>query len=91
MDKHIFLKMDTQGYDLHVFKGASKYYSKISCLLTEISFQPIYQKMSDHHEAIAFYEKKGFSVSGLYPVSRQKDSSIIEMDCFMINTQLKQK
>ena len=91
MDKRIFLKMDTQGYDLHVFKGASKYYSNISCLLTEISFQPIYQKMSDYHEAIAFYEKKGFSVSDLYPVSRQKDSSIIEMDCFMINTQLKQK
>ena len=85
--RRIFLKMDTQGYDLNVFKGASKYYSHIACLLTEISLQQIYQKMPDYHENLAFYEKKGFAVSGLYPVSRQKDSSVIEMDCFMINTQ----
>ena len=89
--RRIFLKMDTQGYDLNVFKGASKYYSNIACLLTEISLQPIYQKMPDYHETLSFYESKGFAVSGLYPVSRQKDSSVIEMDCFMINTQFKQK
>lgn len=89
--KRIFLKMDTQGYDLNVFKGASKYYSSISCLLSEISFQSIYQKMPGYHETIGFYESKGFSVSGLYPVSRQKDGSMIEMDCFMINTQRQQK
>jgi FkbM family methyltransferase len=58
--KRIFLKMDTQGYDLNVFKGASKYYVNIACLLTEISLQPIYQKMTDYHETMAFYEKKGF-------------------------------
>jgi FkbM family methyltransferase len=89
--RRIFLKMDTQGYDLNVFKGASKHYSNIACLLTEISLQQIYQKMSDYHETLSFYESKGFAVSGLYPVSRQKDSSVIEMDCFMINTQFKQK
>ena len=88
--RRIFLKMDTQGYDLNVFKGASKYYSNIACLLTEISLQQIYQKMPDYHETMAFYEKKGFAVSGLYPVSRQKDSSVIEMDCFMINAKFKQ-
>ena len=89
--RRILLKMDTQGYDLNVFKGASKHYSNIACLLTEISLQQIYQKMSDYHETLSFYESKGFAVSGLYPVSRQKDSSVIEMDCFMINTQFKQK
>ena len=87
--RRILLKMDTQGYDLNVFKGASKYYANIACLLTEISLQQIYQKMSDYHETLSFYESKGFAVSGLYPVSRQKDSSVIEMDCFMINTQFK--
>lgn len=89
--KHILLKMDTQGYDLKVFKGASNYYPSIACLLTEISLQSIYQKMPDYHETINFYESRGFSVSGLYPVSRQEDGSIIEMDCFMINTQLTHK
>jgi FkbM family methyltransferase len=58
--RHIFLKMDTQGYDLNVFKGASKHYSNIACLLTEISLQQIYQKMSDYHETLSFYESKGF-------------------------------
>ena len=83
--------MDTQGYDLNVFKGANHYYSNISCLLTEISLQSIYMNMPDYHETISFYESKGFSVSGLYPVSRQRDGSVIEMDCFMINTKLKQR
>ncbi len=89
--KRVFLKMDTQGYDLNVFKGASKYYSNIACLLTEISLQQIYQKMPNYHETLSFYESKGFAISGFYPVSLQKDSSVIEMDCFMINTKFKQK
>jgi len=84
--RNILLKMDTQGYDLNVFNGAKKTLSSINCILSEISFIPIYSGMPHYLESLKTYEDSGFIVTGLYPISRRKDSSVIEMDCFMLNT-----
>lgn len=81
---NIFLKMDTQGYDLNVFNGASSSLSMIIGMLTEISLHPIYEQMPGYHEVLQIYEKSGFTITGLYPITRNKDLSIIEMDCVMI-------
>lgn len=84
----IFLKMDTQGYDLHVFEGARQSLGCIVCLLSEISLIPIYAEAPHYLEALRTYEKSGFVPSGLYPVSRNEDLSVIEMDCVLINRNL---
>lgn len=79
------LKMDTQGFDLQAFAGAQGALSNIACLLSEIAFIPIYDGAPHFTEALRRYEAAGFSVSGLYPVSRNPDLSVIEMDCVMVN------
>ena len=85
-DKRIFLKTDTQGYDLEVVKGAEKSMRLIHCLLSEISFIPIYNGMMHYLDALKIYETYGFSVSAFYPITRDKETmSIIEMDCVMVN------
>jgi|TARA_B110000971_G_scaffold92635_1_gene95297 FkbM family methyltransferase len=84
--KRIFLKTDTQGFDLQVVKGAGKSIPFIHCLLSEISFIPIYDDMPHYIETLEAFESIGFSVSGFYPITRcKKTLSVIEMDCVMVN------
>lgn len=84
--RNILLKMDTQGYDLEVFAGAADALGHIDCILSEISVIPIYAKMPHYLESLKLYEEAGFVVTGLYPISRKDDFSVVEMDCFMINS-----
>ncbi len=84
--RKILLKMDTQGFDLKVFNGAKKSIPSIFCLLSEISLIPIYSNMPHYLDALRAYEESGFQISGLYPISRNKQNlSIIEMDCALVN------
>lgn len=84
-DARIFLKMDTQGYDLKVFEGATASLPRIRALLSELSLIPIYENAPHYLEALARYERAGFRASGLYPVSRDDDLAIIELDCVLVN------
>ena len=80
----LFLKMDTQGYDLQVFAGAKKSLPKILALQTEISIQAIYKGMPNYLQSLDKYTKAGFVISGLYPVSRDRETlALIELDCVM--------
>ena len=81
----IFLKMDTQGYDMMVFAGAKNSFNRIVAMLTELSFIPIYEGSTSYIESLATFEKSGFHVSGIYPVSKKPDMTVIEMDCVLIN------
>jgi FkbM family methyltransferase len=83
--RRIFLKMDTQGYDLEVFGGATASLDKICGILSELSLIPIYDGMTDHLQTLLAYQSKGFSVSGFFPVNRSHDLCLIEVDCVMVN------
>ena len=84
--RRIFLKMDTQGYDLKVLEGSLNAIDCIVCILSEISLIPIYSGMPHYLDALRKYEEYGFVVTGLYPISRNKKNlSVIEMDCTLIN------
>ncbi len=85
-NRRVLLKMDTQGFDLNVFRGAKKSVDNILCMQSEISFCPIYESMPNYTESLELYQNSGFAISGLYPVSRKGDMTVIEMDCIMINS-----
>jgi FkbM family methyltransferase len=80
----IFLKMDTQGFDLEVFGGLGAWAEHVVGLQSEVSLLPIYEQMPRMAEAIAEYEKSGFEISGLYPVTSEPDGRVIEYDCVMV-------
>jgi FkbM family methyltransferase len=80
----LFLKMDTQGYDLEVFAGAGKSLPQVLGLQTEISIQAIYEGMPDYLQSLTRYTQAGFVLTGLYPVSRDRETlGLIELDCVM--------
>jgi len=81
----IFLKMDTQGFDLEVFAGATGILDRIFVLQSELSAVPIYERMPHLTESLAIYERKGLEVAGIYPLTRDaKTSRAIEYDCLMV-------
>ncbi len=80
---NIFLKMDTQGYDLEVFEGARGILERVRGLQSEISVRPLYQGMPHYLEALSLYENAGFDLSDLTIVSRTSDGDLQEMNCFM--------
>ncbi|MHB8474465.1 MAG: FkbM family methyltransferase [Gammaproteobacteria bacterium] len=79
------LKMDTQGFDLEVFKGAVSVQSEICSILSELSLIPLYHGMPHYLESLAVYEQAGFLVSGFFPITRNSTLALNEVDCFMVN------
>ena len=79
-----YLKIDTQGFDLEVIRGAGQYVSKFCALQTEASVQPIYEGQPRYAEVIAALNHFGFDVSGIFPVTNDKNLRLIEFDCVMV-------
>ncbi len=75
------LKLDTQGSDLEVLKGAGDVLQHVSVLQIEVSMIPIYKGMPTFREAIEHIQSLGFDVVALFPVSRYRDLAVIEYDC----------
>lgn len=83
--KNIYLKLDTQGFDLEVLKGAMACLPRIAALQSEASVTPVYADMPGYHEVIRFLEEHGFVLSGVYPNNFEFTPRLLEFDCYMIN------
>jgi FkbM family methyltransferase len=79
----IFLKMDTQGFDLEVFKGASGCVESLLGLQSELSIRPIYEDMPHYLEALRMYEASGYELYNLSAVARVFGKGLVEVNCFM--------
>lgn len=84
-DVCIFLKMDTQGFDLEVMKGVQALRDKIFLLQSEISIQPLYKDMPHYLESLQFYEALDFQLVDLFSVTRNS-KGVVEYDAIMIST-----
>jgi len=79
---NIFLKLDTQGYDLEVLKGAAESIVYISGIQSEISCKAIYESMPTHIESLEYFDSLGYKITGIFPLSHDKeDMSLLEFDC----------
>ena len=82
--KHLYLKMDTQGFDLEVLKGSDGVLDKFVGAQTELSFVPLYEGMPGHLEALKEFESRGFSVVDFVPVTRVAGGLLMmEMDSIL--------
>lgn len=80
----IFLKMDTQGYDLQVVRGGGRRLAAIRGLQTELAARATYEGMPTLPEALGELDRFGYEVTGLFPVARELDHlRVIEFDCVM--------
>ena len=65
----VFAKMDTQGHDIAVIRGAIDYLRYFVGMQSELPVIDIYDGMVPMHKALVFYRKLGFAPIGFYPVN----------------------
>jgi FkbM family methyltransferase len=80
---NIFLKLDTQGYDLEVIKGVDNF-NRIVLIQSEFSLIPIYKTMPSMIEAIPIFQDLGYAVAGMFPVTKDALHRVIEFDCLLV-------
>lgn len=83
-----FLKVDVQGSELDVLKGADKYLGSLAGLLVEIAVEPLYQGAPNYLEMLRFTHEAGFDPVGFFPVTRTAGGRTVEFDCLMVNRTL---
>ena len=80
-----YLKLDTQGFDLEVVRGASSTLPEIRALQTELSVRPMYEKAPSYREMLDAMTERGFDITAMFPVGRDERLRVIEFDCVMVN------
>jgi FkbM family methyltransferase len=84
-----FLKMDTQGHDLHVVAGASKCLSKFAGLQSELTMRSLYKDTSSFSDALSLYGSRGFKLTAFVPNNLGHFPDLNEIDCVMYNPEFK--
>ena len=80
----VYLKMDTQGFDLQVLTGAGPRIDEVVALQTEAAVQVIYDGAPTHLRTLAELERLGFTVSGMFPVTLDDRLALVEYDCVAV-------
>jgi FkbM family methyltransferase len=73
-DGQLMLKVDTQGYELEVLRGATGLLPRTSALQVELSLVPLYQGAPTAVEAITFLDSLGFEVFSIVPGFKDRRS-----------------
>lgn len=79
-----FLKMDTQGNDLAVAKGAGTKLAEFVGIQSELSVRPLYKEQPDIFSALQFFEQNQFAVCAFLP-THDHFPLLIEVDCIVVN------
>jgi len=81
------LKSDTQGYELHVLRGAADLIARgrIGALVLELNFVPHYDGQALFPEVYEHLNARGFRLVGLYQPSRNRVYALNWCDALFIN------
>jgi FkbM family methyltransferase len=81
------LKLDVQGFELEVLKGAISLLPKIKLIQSELSFLQLYEGGPLYDEVFSFMKKNNFEIYTLMPGFRDPDSGrMLQADGIFINT-----
>jgi FkbM family methyltransferase len=85
-EERVFLKMDTQGYELPILHGAKSALERISGIQLEVSLTPLYKGQPCIEEVVPFLRGHGFQIFGVWPGRgiRGKANQVFEVDFIFI-------
>lgn len=80
-NRHIYLKIDTQGFESKVIKGAEKSLSKIDTVQMEMSLVPLYKDQILFSEMNTLMTEKGYSLISIEPgFANAKNGHLLQLD-----------
>lgn len=81
----IFLKLDTQGSDLDVVRGATDLLPQLIGVQLEAALAPIYEQVPTFPETLQYLDALGLGLTGMFPVNRDGLMRLIEVNCVLVN------
>ena len=82
---HPCLKIDTQGYEMEVLRGAGEDSARMELLQLELSLVPLYKDGPLYDEVMRYVGEAGFRLAGIVPgFSDHQSGQMLQMDGFFI-------
>tara|TARA_B100000963_G_C22639349_1_gene679505 strand:+ start:375 stop:1097 length:723 start_codon:yes stop_codon:yes gene_type:complete len=82
----VFLKIDVQGYELDVLKGATKLLDKTSLIKVEISYTQLYDNSTNWRSLVDFLNKKDFEIWDVENGFRNPNNyRLLQSDLILVN------
>lgn len=89
-ENNVMLKIDTQGYEEMVLKGAEESLDRIDVIQLELSFEPLYEKEKTFFEMVQVMDKLGYEMYSLeteLSFTNPETGKLLQVDCiFCRNT-----
>ncbi|WP_340313501.1 FkbM family methyltransferase [Rhizorhabdus argentea] len=82
--RNIFLKSDTQGFDVQVVRGATGILHRVQALQMELPIHAIYKGVQNYRDTLSELEQLGFTPAGFFVVSHDRKLAGIEFDCLLV-------
>ena len=83
-ETRLFLKVDTQGYDLVTLEGLGQRIGQVRAIKAEMSVQAVYEGAPSHWEMLDFFRSHGFEPFYFSTVTRDLEGRYIEYDAYFI-------
>lgn len=82
------LKIDTQGFELEVLKGAREYLPSIEYIYLEGAFKPLYENQPLVNDLQKFLRTENFSLERMCAFRTDADGDLLECDMLFKNKQI---
>lgn len=83
--KKIILKVDVQGYELEVLKGAGDIFEQLDLIILEVSLFRFLQQAPDLYEVLEYMKSIGFVVYDIVGgINRPADYALAQKDLFFV-------
>lgn len=82
--KDILLKIDVQGFELEVLKGANSTLLRTNVIVVEVSFDDLYQGAPSPADLISYLYERNFVIYQIHPVFTSPSNRWLQADLIMV-------
>lgn len=80
----VFMKTDTQGYDMAVVRGAAGCLDRLAAIQVELPVREVYRGAPDYLRSLAELGSIGYELTGLFPVQRDATLRVVNVDAVLV-------